>query len=61
MSKFDKEVQALLRQAMEQPGVADAMAAYQAQQPAMTAFVQAQSALLPRWIVSTSSSTRSQS
>lgn len=57
MSKFDKQVNDLLRQAMEQPGVAEAMEVYDNQQPALEAFAKAQSAVAPRWVVSTSSST----
>lgn len=57
MSNFDKQVSDLLRQAMEQPGVAEAMRVYQSQQPAIDAFAAAQNAVSPRWVVSTSSST----
>lgn len=58
MSEFDKQVNELLRQAMEQPGVAETLRVYQTQQPAMDAFAAAQSAISPRWVVSASSSTR---
>lgn len=57
MSKFDKQVNDLLRQAMAQPGVVQALELYQAQAPALKAYEEAQSALSPRWVVSTSSST----
>lgn len=58
MTKFEKQVNELLRRAMEQPGVADAMEVFRVQQPALDAFAKAQSAVSPRWVVSTSSSTR---
>lgn len=56
MSKFEKRVNELLQRAMEQPGVAEAMRVYQSQQPALKAYTQAQSAIAPRWIVSSSTS-----
>lgn len=58
MSKFDQQVNDLLRHAMAQPGVAEAMKVYGEQQQAMDAFAAAQSAVMPRWVMSTSSSTR---
>jgi hypothetical protein len=60
LSNFDKQVNDLLRQAMERPGVAEAMKVFQAQQPALGAYARAQSAVSPRWIISTSNSTAKQ-
>lgn len=56
MSKFEKQVNDLLQRAMEQPGVAEAMRVYQSQQPALKAYSEAQSAIAPRWVVSSSTS-----
>ena len=56
MSKFEKQVNDLLQRAMQQPGVAEAMRVYQSQQPALKAYAQAQSAIAPRWVVSSSTS-----
>jgi hypothetical protein len=58
MSKFDKQVNDLLKQAMECPGVADVMQMYQAQQPALDAYAKAQRAIATRWVMSVSTSTR---
>ena len=57
MTDFEKQVDEMLRLAMEQPGVGDAMRAHEILQPAMGAFDEAQRAIAPRWIVSTTSST----
>lgn len=61
MSEFEKQVNTLLRSAMEQPGVAEAMRIYENQQPVMQAFEQAQSLTQPKVAFSTSSSTLFQS
>ena len=56
MSDFEKQVKALLDQAMQQPGVADIMEAYETPNIAMDAIDRAQEAIAPRWVVSTSAS-----
>jgi hypothetical protein len=61
MSEFEKQVNTLLRAAMEQPGVAEAMRVYEYHQPAMQAFEQAQTLAQPQMTFSTSSSTLPQS
>ena len=58
MSKFQKQVNDLLKQAMQRPGVAEAMRVYQAQQPARDAYAQMRDAVAPRWVVSVSTSTK---
>jgi len=58
---LDQEVQRLLDEAMKQPGVAEVMEAYAVQQPAIAAHTQAQHAVAPKWVYSTSSSTSPQS
>lgn len=58
MSKFEKQVNELLKQALERPGVAEAMKVYQSQQPAIAVHAKAQDAVSPRWLFSASTSTR---
>jgi hypothetical protein len=55
MSDFEKQVNALLKEAMKQPGVAEVMKLYEAQQPALEAHTKAQTAVATRWVVSISS------
>lgn len=57
MSDLDKEVAALLEQAMKQPGVAEVMEAYESQRTAVDAFTEIENAVAPRWIMSSSTST----
>ena len=56
MITFDQEVQELLDEAMKQPGVAEVMATYAEQQIALKALSDAQNAIAPKWIFSTSTS-----
>lgn len=53
---FERQVAELLKAAMKQPGVADAMKIYELSAEAREAQKFAQQALEPRWIVSTSTS-----
>jgi hypothetical protein len=57
MSDLDKEVAALLEQAMKQPGVAEVMEAYKSQRAAVDAFTEIENSVAPRWIMSSSSTT----
>ena len=56
MEDFDRQVKALLDEAMKQPGVVDIMESYAAQKVAMDTLERAQQALAPRWVVSSSAS-----
>lgn len=55
---LDQEVKLLLEQAMKQPGVAEVMASYGAQQPAISAHDQAQHAVATKWVYSSSNSSQ---
>ncbi len=56
MTRIDEQVKRLLEDAMKQPGVAEVMQVYEAQRAAVGAHAQAQQALAPRWVFSTSTS-----
>ncbi len=60
MKNIQNQINALLDEAMKQPGVADVMRLYDLQRPALEAYVKAQQAVAPRWVVfSSTSSSRS--
>lgn len=55
MNDFEKEVASLLEQAMKQPGVAEIMEIHAAQAPTISTYASIESAVAPRWITSSSS------
>ena len=61
MADFDKQVKDLLSQAMQQPGVAEIVEAFDNHQAALDAHSQAQAAVSTRWIIFSSSSSASRS
>jgi len=56
VEKIEEQVKHLLERAMKEPGVAEVMRIYNAQQPAIEVYKRAQQVVGPRWIFSSTTS-----